>query len=232
MRAGPVSDWPGFPSYHGYAPPAQPLATFSPPLSIALARQTGARGRAVAKSVAELLGWAFYSPETVELLAHDTHARVGADPLEESAQAWIDTQLERLVADTPVASFPELRNLVRAILEIGAAGHAVLLGKAAGTILPRSSTLHARLIAPLDERVAYIGQWERHSLADAEAYVREREGARREFLVHRFACDPEEIAQYDLVLNTTKLGVDECADLIAAAARRRDEACADRDEPV
>ena len=48
----------------------------------------------------------------------------------------------------------------------------VLIGRGAGFILPRETTLHVRMVAPLQERIAYMSQWLRLPVQEAAEKVR------------------------------------------------------------
>ena len=97
----------------------------------------------------------------------------------------------------------------------------MLIGRGAGCILPRETTLNVRIIAPLEERIAYMGQWLRLTVEEAAERVRLRDERRVEFVVNNFHRDPNDVHQYDVILNSSLLGEDVCAELIAQAARAR-----------
>jgi hypothetical protein len=75
----------------------------------------------------------------------------------------------------------------------------------------------------LQERIAYMGQWLRLSVEEAAERVRLRDQRRAEFIANHFQRQPADVHQYDLVLNSSLLGEDVCAELIAQAARARAE---------
>jgi hypothetical protein len=64
-------------------------------------------------------------------------------------------------------------DLTRIILALGVQGQAVLIGRGAGCILPRATTLHVRVLAPLQDRIAYVKQWLRLPREAAAEQVRE-----------------------------------------------------------
>ena len=105
------------------------------------------------------------------------------------------------------------------MLTLGAEGNVVLIGRGAGCILPPETTLHVRIIAPEADRVAYMSQWLRLTSEAAAEQVRLRDSRRAEFITTHFHRQPGDIYQYDLLLNTSLLGEDLCAELIAQAAR-------------
>ena len=110
------------------------------------------------------------------------------------------------------------------VLSLGVGGEVVLLGRGAGYILPPRTTLHVRLIAPLGDRIAYMSQWLRLTDEEAVNQVRLRDSRRAEFIATHFHRKPSDIYQYDLLLNTSLLGEELCAELIVKAARAKQAA--------
>src|SRR5262249_54017343 len=113
------------------------------------------------------------------------------------------------------------RNLVRLLLELAANGEVGVIGRGGSCVLPRQKTLNVRGIAPLPERVAYMGQWMRLAGGEGGGKAGSSDGRREEFLRTVFGRSPAELHQYDVVLNSSALGEEACADLIAQAARAR-----------
>jgi hypothetical protein len=213
---------------HGFqgdrgATPAQP--TVPAGLSVAISREAGARGGSIGRRLARKLGWAVYDQELLEYMAQEVAVRPNVvEPLTGGAGAWVDARLEQLLREQNLSQHPLILNLARVVLALGARGNVVLIGRGAGCILPRASTLYVRLISPLEERVAYMGEWLRLSHQEAAERVRLRDERRATFLSTHFHRQPNDIQQYDMVLNSGALGEDVCAELIARAARARSEA--------
>jgi cytidylate kinase len=155
-------------------------------------------------------------------MAQEALARQGViENLPRSATDWAEAQLQQLLREQSVNQDPLVVNLARVVLALGAQGEAVLIGRGAGCILPRATTLHVRVVAPLQERIAYMGQWLRLSEEEAAEKVRLRDERRAEFIATHFHRQPGDVHQYDLVLNSSLLGEDLCAELIVQAARAR-----------
>src|SRR5262249_35579105 len=136
-----------------------------------------------------------------------------------AATAWVDAQLDRLLRAQNLSQHPSLLAMARMMLALGATGEVVLVGRGAGYLLPREATLHVRIIAPLEDRVAYMSQWLRLTVDEAAEQVRLRDSRRADFLSTHFHRQPADIYQYDLLLNSSLLGEELCAELIAQAAR-------------
>jgi hypothetical protein len=84
-----------------------------------------------------------------------------------------------------------------------------------------------RLVAPLADRVAYMSQWLRLTLDEAGEQVRLRDARRNEFIEGRFGKQPTDPHHYDLLLNSSLLGEELCAELIVQAARAKLHALGD-----
>jgi cytidylate kinase len=202
------------------AAPAMPCG-----LTVAISREAGARGGSIGRRVARKLNWGVYDQELLEYMAQQAAVRHDVvEPLSPLAAAWVEARLEQLLREQNLSQHPLILHLARVILALGAQGNVVLVGRGAGCILPRPSTLHVRLISPLPERIAYMSQWLRLSQEEATERVRLRDERRATFLNTHFHRQPGDIQQYDLVLNSGTLGEDICAELIARAARARAEA--------
>jgi hypothetical protein len=207
--------------------------TLSPPpmpsgLTIALSREAGARGGAIGRRVGQKLGWQVFDQELLEYMAQDGVVRQGVlDAMKPAAADWAQDRLQLLLREQNLSQNPAILALARVVLALGAQGDAVMIGRGSGFILPRSSTLHVRLVAPLEERIAYMSQWQRLSVKEAAEMVRVRDERRVEFLQTHFHRHGADVHQYDILLNTSLLGEDVCAELIVTAAQGRREQLAE-----
>jgi hypothetical protein len=197
--------------------PSAPLG-----LSIALSRESGARGGTIGRLVAKRLSWQVYDQELLEYMSQDTLARQGlCDSLSPACLTWVEERLAQLRDSVGLGADEAVLNLARLVLALAAQGEVVLIGRGTGSVLPRLTTLNVRVVAPLPERVAYMGQWLRLSTAEAAERVRQRDTQRSEFVMKHYRSSPADVHQYDMVLNSSLLGEEACAELVAQAARLR-----------
>jgi cytidylate kinase len=209
----------GFQGDRGAGPPARlgPAA-----LTVAVSREAGARGGSIGRRVGRKLGWQVYDQELLEYMAQESAVTPGVlEGLPAADAAWAEARLQELVREQEMSEHPSVVNIARVILALGAQGQVVLIGRGAGCILPRATTLNVRVVSPLEERIAYMAQWLRLTDEEAAQRVRLRDGRRAEFLATHFRRQPGDVYQYDLILNSSLLGEDVCAELIAQAARAR-----------
>jgi cytidylate kinase len=216
---GPRSESP----HHGFqgdraVPPPRPRLPAS--LTIAISREAGSRGASIARRVGEQLGWRVYTQDLLEYTAQDELIRHEVfDSLSPEAVRWVEEHLAQSPACGENGCDPLTVDLVRMVLALGVQGEVILIGRGAGYILPRSSTLHVRLIAPLADRIAYMSQWLRLTEEEATHQVVLRDQRRDEFIETNFGHKPADIYQYDLLLNTSYIGEELSAALIHESAR-------------
>jgi cytidylate kinase len=209
----------GFQGDRGFIPepPAVPAA-----LTIAISRETGSRGGSIAQRIGTKLGWQVYRQELLEYIAQEGNFRQElADNLSPLAKQWVDQSLDRLLREQNLSRHPSVLELARIIISLSASGEVVLLGRGAGCILPSRSTLHVRIMAPLAERIGYLAQRMRLTSEDAAEQVRRLDMRRAEFIATHFHRQASDIYQYDLILNSSLLGEELCAELIVHAAREK-----------
>ncbi len=191
-------------------------------LSIAISREAGARGGTIGRRVGRKLGWEVYDKELLEYVSQEGAIRQEVtEGLEREVADWIEGNVQAQMSANHLDPDPATINLARTIYALGAEGRVLFIGRGAGYLLPRDSTLHVRLIAPLEERIAYLAQWLRLTREEAEHRVQVRDSRRAEFLqtcLHRQSTD---LYAFDLILNTSYLGEDQCAELITQAARAK-----------
>ena len=102
----------------------------------------------------------------------------------------------------------------------------VIVGRGAAMFLPPETTLRVRLVGDLKDRIAWISQCRNLSHAQAAHWVAEKDRERTQFVKSHFFKDSTDPLQYDLVLNTSRWSVHDCADLIIQALRHAENQAA------
>jgi len=199
----------------GTRPPPRPAFT------IALSREVGARGTTVAREVGERLGWPVYDNEILERIAREAklHPRWLAEIDEKHPNLLLEF-VESFSTGPVVGETTYVQHLIKALLALGAQGGCVIVGRGAAQLLPPGTTLRVRLVADRDDRIGVICQRLGVPRPEAARYVEKKDRERDLFVKHHFHKDPADPRQYDLVLNSARFSVGECADLILEALRR------------
>lgn len=194
-------------------------------ITIAISREAGARGGSIARRIGKRLGWQVYNQELLEFLCANEVAREGVlAEVPAEAGSWIEGELARLRQDREFDSRLEGNEMPRLILSLAARGQIVLIGRGAGYYLPRASSLHVRVVAPLEDRIAHMADWSRLTRQAAADLVRQRDEQRAEFLLNHFGRRSTDAYDFDLVLNSGLLTEETCADVILAALNGKQDA--------
>ncbi len=199
---------------------------------VTISRQFAAGGSQIASSVATALGWRLVDNDLVDAVA----ARAGVSPQEVAEREERPSPFIERLARVTALELPELflptadalqehgessfvritRSLVE---ELAAQGRCIVVGRASAAVLARASdTLHVRIVAPRPFRVRramdLLGVEREEAARRLEATDSNRIRYHREYY-HR---DSNDAANYDIVLNTERLGVDGGARVILARA--------------
>jgi cytidylate kinase len=189
--------------------------------TIAISREVGARGTSVAQTVGERLGWPVYDHELLELIAREQNLRVSLlESVDERRTSWIEEAMEGFAEIPAVSTSAYVRYLTETMLSLAAHGECVIVGRGAAQVLPPASTLRVRLVAPREQRIEWMMR-ERHLPHDEAARrVVEVEHERMCFIRDHYLKDPTDQHGYDLVINSGRFSVAECAGLIVDALQR------------
>lgn len=202
---------------------------------ITISRQYASGGSEVAERVARALGWKLYDNAVVEEVA----SRLHMTPAEVSAREERVPSLVERMASAMALGVPEVMPMVgdyvaqpseermvmvtRRVLEDAVrAGPAVLVGRGAQCMLAaRSDALHVYCYAPFEELVRHAVEVMGVPVSEAAKKVAEVNRQREEYVKHHFKRDWRDLANYDLCVNTSRLGVDGSAELVTRLARER-----------
>lgn len=188
---------------------------------VTLFESFGAGAEYVGPKVAELLGLPYVGQghSTAELEAADPKGsgRVNLTNFY-AALAWTDTVTTSLIEDPMRARAKEQATLVFDLAKDGA----VILGRNGTVILAEApGSLHVKLDGPVDYRVGRAAETGGITREQADLRRRREDTARAEMSLALWGWDPRMTANFDLVINTQKFGLDGAVELIAEAARRQ-----------
>jgi hypothetical protein len=176
---------------------------------LTLSRQHGALGADVARRLADVLKLDLFDRELLHRIAESAHLcdRVVA-ALDEHNRALL-TDWMASIASRDYLSPAEYRyHLTHVVGALAHHGGVLIMGRGAHFVLGRGEALRLLVVAPLEDRVRTVMR--REGLTDHEARRRilAVESDRRAFLMQHFHSDFGDPSAFDLVLNTSVLGLD------------------------
>lgn len=202
---------------------------------VTISHAWGAGGEAVGRGVAERLGFRYVNEEIITHVAekHGIEAAIVAEVerrrgfLERIAgdvSSLLDPTRGVLVSDVAeLGRRDDIRHLiVDAIEDIADRGDAVIVAHAASIPLAgRPDLLRVLVTASDDVRVTHLAEGTGGDQEAARKFMQESDAERAAYFQRFYQIEQELPTYYDLTINTDELDVDEAADIIVMAARRR-----------
>jgi len=180
--------------------------------TITITREYGAGGGEVAKRLAEAFGWQVLDRELLHQAAQIEHMPdEELDRLDEKAVSMAD----RFRLHPPHQKY--LHGLTEAARQAAQQGNVVLVGRGARHLLGEMpEVFHLRLVAPRDWRIERMAKLEGWSLDQARAKCLEVDRTRELFSRYFFGDAATQPAQFDLVVNTARVSLEEVTLIVAA----------------
>ncbi len=182
---------------------------------ITITREYGAGGGEVGRRLAELLGWQLLDRELLHRAAEVQHVPdAELERLDEKAVELAD----RFRRHPPHQQY--LHGLTEAVRQAAARGNVILVGRGARHLLGDTpESLHLRLVAPKPWRAHRMARLEGWSEEQALARCTEVDRTRDRFTRYFFGAAAKQPAQYDLIVNSGRLPLDDVAEVVAAAVK-------------
>jgi cytidylate kinase len=203
---------------------AGPVARFQ---NICISREAGAGGGALARLVGLRLGWKVYDDELIEAIAHRMGVALDeVRTLDELAPSVVQDWLLPLREEYYAPQEAYLDHLAKLIEAIGRAGESILVGRGAGFMLPRESTLSLRVVAPLKIRAQRLAERMGVSVRTARRAARDLDRRRHQFDRTMHRADSHDPHSYDLVLKSDTLGLEIATEIVVHAVEVGRPGCA------
>jgi len=188
--------------------------------NICVSREAGAGAGALARMAGERLGWKVYDEELIEAIAHRMQLPIDeVRALDEQAPSMVQDWLLPLREEYYAPQEAYLDHLAKLIEAIGRAGESILVGRGAGFMLPRETTLSLRVIAPLKVRAQRLAERMGVSVRTARRAARDLDRRRAQFDRTMHRANSNDPHNFDLVLETASLGLEMAAEIIVHAVK-------------
>ena len=206
--------------------------------AITVARLYGSGGGEVARRVAKRLGWRLIDHEVIVQVAYDLHiTEEEAEDLDEHTEGFILRALNSMslmypsmVENVPPSPSPATRerlyqNALHRVIELAVEeGQSVIVGRGASALLEgRRDVLRAFVIAPLEQRIAYVARREGLDEANARKRIALKDNGRRRYVQSQYRLQPDDPERYDVTINTAILSLDAATELICHALAYKGE---------
>jgi cytidylate kinase len=187
---------------------------------VTLSREPGSGGRIVATRLAEKLDIDIFHQEVINEIAKSADvSNKLVETLDERGLSTLEDWISSLVHERHLWPDRYMQHLMKVVGTIGKHGHAVIVGRGANFILPPEKRFSVRIVAPQVWRIKNVSRNFDISQEDAKRRVMRTESDRRAFIRKYFNADIADPTNYDLVINTATLNVDDAAEVISTALR-------------
>ena len=185
---------------------------------ITVSREPGSGGRVVATRLAEKLGIAIFHQEVINEMAKsaDVSEKL-VETLDERGLSILEDWISSLVHERHLWPDRYMQHLMKVVGTIGKHGRAVVVGRGANFILPPEKRFSVRIVAAQARRIKNVAKEFDMSSEDAKRRVMRTESDRRAFIRKYFNADIADPTNYDLVVNTATLKVDDAVKVISSA---------------
>jgi cytidylate kinase len=210
-----INHWNSFRQYladprHESSGPPGPILTIS--------RQAGSGGRLLARALAERLDLQLHDQSLVERVARDSKLEQSMiAELDESemnqARLWVRGVLSQRIFMKDQYHLA----LIKVVTALASKGNVMFLGRGANLILKEAATLRIRLVSSYQTRMNNIMDRTGLSRPEARALLEETDRRRAEYIRKVFGEEPGQPENYDLVLNTDRLDLENQIELVLLA---------------
>jgi len=185
---------------------------------ITISREPGSGGNILAKRLSEQLEFDLFYQEFIHNMAESAQVSVRLlETLDEKGVSVLEEWISSLVDKRHLWPDRYLQHLMKIIGTIGKHGRAVIVGRGANFVLPSDKRLSIRVIAPLETRLKNVSQAYNVAMEDAKPRILKTESDRKAFVKKYFNDDITNPLNYDLIINTGLLNIDDAANAVKGA---------------
>jgi cytidylate kinase len=186
---------------------------------IVISRDPGSGGHPIAKKLAKKLGWKLLDEALMDQLADELGIPVNEfAKVDEHSRSWFSDTFHAIFNPDYVSDIRYITHLKKILFHASKKGDLVVLGRGANLILPQEKCLRVRVTASFATRVNNTYKFEnKPSKAAATEWVSHIQKQRNGFIRQYFGSNPHNPWNYDLVISTDHITIDQAVDIILHA---------------
>lgn len=186
---------------------------------ITIAMEPGSGGYLIADAVAKRLGYTLYHKKLLTAMANKADVK-------QSVLEAIEKQRPSVIEDFVASLLPKddyvypgdyFEQLKDTISNIAMLGKAVIVGRGGNFIIPPKRRFSIRVVAPLEIRIKNVAFHFKVTLEEAKKRVTHRESRRKAFIKDNFRKNIGDFMEYDLTINTARMDLETCTELVIGA---------------
>lgn len=182
---------------------------------LTISRQPGSLGDEIAVALSSKLGW--------QLITRQKILDDFLKPLADDEQFNLLSQSSKFYREKGSNGLTFLETATNKLFEISEKEPLIIVGFGSQIIFENHpDSLHLRIIAPDANRVERLKQQFRIAYPDAENIMKTSDRKQKRYISNVFGKDLCDCSLYDIILNTGKLGVDDCVSAVMGLCASRE----------
>jgi cytidylate kinase len=198
--------------------------------AVTISRQPGCGGVLVADKLAAYLqqhspaphaAWTVFDRDLMQQVLAEHHLPAHLEKhLPEDRISLIEDTLADIFGVRPTAE-TVVQQTAETMLKLASLGNVILVGRGGNFVTAKlPHVLHVRLVGELEDRIERIIRDDGKSPAEARRFCQEEEQSRARYIKTYFRADINHPANYHMIINTSRVGVENGAKLIGDAVLR------------
>ncbi|HEX2938906.1 MAG TPA: cytidylate kinase-like family protein [Ruminiclostridium sp.] len=192
---------------------------------ITVTREFGSMGRKIAKMVADKAGFKYYDRDIIELAAKEIHGNVEELSAFEEKNLSLFAKMAYPLGHGTAIMQDKLYEMEKSIIiDLASAEDCVIVGRCSDYILHEcrhKEMLNVFIYAPYESRIAFSADELKLSGEKAKSYISKVDKARIEFYKSRTGVSFYSTKYRSLMIDSSAMSHEVCADIICAAAKSR-----------
>ena len=211
-----------------------PSAAELPMTIVTVSRENGSRGAYFAALLAENMKYQLIHKDIVDAIcASSGYRKKIISSLDERYRSRVELLIESFLTGQAVDHSDYTRHLVSTVFSMARLGGVVLVGRGGNFILGPDRGFHIRFVCPKSERILNLVTYAGLSEKEAAAAIDRSDAERRNLMRKLFDADIDDPHNYDMVINSAYVDIEELVDpVIAAIVLKRKRQAQDADYDV
>jgi cytidylate kinase len=185
---------------------------------VSISRQTGSRGSYFGSRLAQRLGYQRLHREAIDMICKSSGYRKRIiESLDDKFRSRLELLAESIVSGQAVDMADYARHLYQVVLSMSQLGGVVLMGRGGSFILGPQRGFHMRVVCPREKRIENLVKYKQLSAEEAAEAIDKSDVSRRKFVKELFDCNIDDPHNYDLVINSELIDVEEMVETAATA---------------
>lgn len=177
---------------------------------VTISRQSGSRGSYFGSRLAQTLGYQRLHRQAIDTICGSSgYRRRIIESLDDKFRNRLELLVESILTGQAVDHSDYTRHLCKVVLSMSELGGVILMGRGGNLVLGPHKGFHIRVICPMEKRIENLIKYKDFTQDESVKIIKSSDANRRLFLSKLFNADIDNPHNYDLVINTALIDIEE-----------------------